>query len=202
MNTLRRTARAPKRKFAGSMGGEGRVTSRYTNSGVSTGAAQTGGWIYIDPPKHSVANDPGAGVIVNYSNYRVLASRFIYVPAVGTTTTGTMWAAYIDNPEVIKNIVNSNYSLSTLTNIAQNSSKSKAVPIWEPLELSMTCPPRRRLFSVDTDTPSTAEQADRAVQGLWLWVTTAAPLGTALGVILQEYTAVGENLQPTVFTGV
>jgi len=201
MNTLRRTARAPRRKFNGSIGGEGRVSSRYLAAGVVTGAGQTSGYVLVDPPQHSSTNDPGAAVLINYSNYKVTSSKFIYVPAVGTTTTGTIWAAYIDNPEVIYKILNF-YTGSQITNIVQNSSNAKAVPVWEPMELSMNRPPRNKSFSVDTSSIISTDQANRATQGIWVWATTAAPLSTTLGTILEEYTCVGENLQPAVFTGV
>lgn len=202
MTALRRERRAPKRKLVGSMGGDGRVTSRYVDAGVVTTAVQASNYCYVDPPKHSISNDPGSVIIRNYSNYIVTSSKFMYVPAVGTTTTGTIWIAYIDNPEMIHKIVTGVYSLADRTNIVQNMSTARAGPIWEPLEVSMSRPPRLKMFNVDSTFPTFIEDCNRSSQGLWLWVTTSAPISTTLGTTLQEYTCRGENLQPLVFTGV
>jgi len=202
LTAMRRVNRTPKRKFAGNLGAEGRVTSRYISAGVATASGQDFGWTFVAPALHSLANDPGGAVISNYSNYRVLSSKFIFVPAVGTTTAGTFWVAYIDNPETIYDVLSGGFTITAATNIVQNMSTAKAAPIWEGLETSVNRPARRKLFNVDTTSPASAEVTERTVQGMWLWVTTSCPLSTTLGTVSEEYTAVGENLQPIAFTGV
>lgn len=183
------------------MGGGGTVNSRYISYGVSTSsAAQSTNWVSVAPALHNTSNDPGATVIQQYSNYVVRASRIYYTPSVGTTTTGVIFIAYVDNPEMIRNIIGNVYTSGDLVNIAQNMSTVKSGPIWQPLEVSMNRPPRRKMFSVDRSTPANAEIADRSVQGLWLIVTQNAPFSTVLGYVSEEYSAVGENLQPAFFT--
>lgn len=183
------------------MGGDGMVSSRYISFGLTTSStAQASGWVSLAPALHSSSNDAGGTVIRQYSNYLTTRSKLIYTPAVGTTTTGVVFVAYIDNPEVIYNVVNGLYSLTQLTNIVQNYSTTKSTPVWQALEVSLTRPPRRKLFSVDTTTPANPEVADRAIQGLWLIVTANAPSSTTVGFVSEEYAARGENLQPQFFT--
>lgn len=185
------------------MGGGGSVQSRYISYGVVTGAsAQSTGYVTLAPALHNTSNDPGATITRQYSNYVVRASRIHYTPAVGTTTTGIIFIAFIDNPEMIYNVTAGVYLASELVNIAQNMSTCKSGPIWEPLEVAMSKSPRRKIFSVDRNNPSNPEAADRAVQGLWLIVTQNAPFSTTLGYISEEYTASCENLQPAFFTNI
>lgn len=200
---INRVNRTPRRKFRGSLGGDGRVSSRWLSQSVATAAAaQAYGWIPVNPPRHTAANDPGAAVLLNYSNYRVLTSKFIYIPAVGTTTTGTIWVAYIDNPEMIYKTVSGTYTYSTLVSIVQGMSTAKAGPIWEMLEVNMNKPPRRKMFNVDAEQSTNAEVAERTHQGMWIYVTTSCPFSTVCGSIQEEYTAIGENLQPSLYSGI
>lgn len=185
------------------MGGDGMVSSRYISYGVTTSSTtQSSGFVTLAPAQHSSANDAGGVVIRQYSNYLTTRSKIIYTPAVGTTTTGVVFIAYVDNPEMIYKITSGFYSLTDLTNIVQNLSTTKSTPVWQPLELTLNRPPRRKLFSVDTSFPTSAEIADRTIQGLWLIVTVNAPSSTTVGFISEEYAARGENLQPQNFSGV
>ncbi len=185
------------------MGGDGMVSSRYIVFGITTGTStQASGWLTLAPALHSASNDAGGVVIRQYSNYLTTRSKIIYTPAVGTTTTGTVFICYVDNPEMIYYITNGLYTQTQLTNIVQNFSTTKSTPVWQSLEVSLNRPPRRKMFSVDTTLPSSSEVADRAVQGLWLVVTVNAPNSTTVGFISEEYAARGENLQPQNFTAV
>jgi len=185
------------------MAGEGSVTSRYIAAGVTTTpTTQVAVKVFAAPALHSVSNDPGASIIGQYSNYVVRSSKLIYTPAVGTTTTGAVYVAYVDNPEMIYKFYTGAYSVSDCTNIVQNMANGRSAPVWEPMEVSMNRPPRRKTFSVDSNAPFNNESAERIIQGVWVLVTVGAPFSTTVGYVTEEYTAMGENLQPLAFSGI
>ncbi len=200
-----RRPRVPRQRIVARTGGEETTfRSQYLNQSVSTsGAAQAFGIIPIDPALHSTSLDPGSTVARQYQEYLVTSHGIKYTPAVGTTTPGTLWMAYVDNPEIIFKFYSGVYVYADYLAIAQTTRHNKSTPIWEATEFSVSAPPRRKMFSVDTTVPSTsAEQADRTVQGAYIFATTAAPFSTTLGYITDSYAARLKGLQSIVATGV
>jgi len=200
-----RRPRVPRQRIVARTGGEETTfRSQYLNQTVVTGgSSQTFGIVPVSPAFHSTSSDPGSTVTRQYQEYLVTQHGIKYTPAVGTTTAGTLWMAYIDNPEVIYKFYAGTYAYADYLAIAQTTRYNKSTPIWEATEFSVSSPPRRKMFSVDTTTPSTsAEQADRTVQGAYIYATTACPLSTTLGYITDSYAARLKGLQSFVATGV
>lgn len=203
-----RRPRIPRNRFTGKTGGlDTRFTSQYFSGNISVpGAAQAYGYCLVAPPLHSKDNDPGAVVASTYQEYLVENSTFKYVPSVGTTTAGTVWVCFVDNPEIINGIVNFTYSYNEFLSICRSTpARSKSVPVWEGLELSIAgIAPRRRMFTVDTSilTMTEDEQFDRAVQGCWVYATTSCPFSTVVGTVSEHYSCRTKGLQNQITTGV
>lgn len=200
-----RRPRVPRQRIVAKTGGEETTfRSQYLNQSVISGsAAQAFGIIPIDPALHSTNADPGATVARQYQEYFVTSHGIKFTPAVGTTTPGTLWMAYVDNPEIIFKFYSGAYAYADYLAIAQTTRHNKSTPIWEATEFSVSSPPRRKMFSVDTTTPNvSAEQTDRTVQGAYIYATTACPFSSTLGYITDSYAARLKGLQSIVATGV
>lgn len=199
-----RRPRVPRNKITANTGGEETVfRSQYVNQTASTGStSQAYGIIAVCPPYHSASDDPGATIAANYQEYVCTSHGIKYTPSVGTTTSGTMWVAFVDNPEIIYKFYAGTYAYADYLKIAQTTRHSKSAPVWEPLEFSVSTPTRRKLFSVDTSSLTTIEQTDRVVQGAYIYASTSAPTGTTLGVMTDHYTCRVKGLQSRFATGV
>nr|WRQ65891.1 structural protein [Tolivirales sp.] len=132
-------------------------------------------------------------VAANYQEYIVQSSSFHYVPNVGTTTSGKIWAAYFDNPEVIYRMLN---NLTTDPYVLiKRASTVHCWPVWA--EKTMVSPSnrRRRQFQIDKTPPYPYDAGkdyslslgvadiDRSVQGSWFWFVEGAPAETNCGVV-------------------
>lgn len=206
--TLTRRPRIPRNRFTGKTGGmDTHFTSQYFSGNVAVpGAAQSYGYCVVAPPMHLRTADPGAVVSSTYQEYLVENSTIKYVPSVGTTTTGTIWFAYVDNPEIMNKIVNFVYSYADFLSICRSTpARSKSVPVWEGLELSTAgLAPRRKMFTVDTSilTMITDSEFDRAAQGCWVYATTSCPFNTVVGTISEHYSCRLKGLQNQLTTSV
>lgn len=204
VQTLMRRPRVPRQRIRANTGGnETTFHSQYFNQNVTTGASnQAWGVIPVCPSLHSTSLDPGSTVARQYQDYVIGKHGIIFTPAVGTTTAGTIWLAYVDNPEIIHKLIAGSYGYADFLAIAQTTRHNKSVPIWEKAELSVNQTPRQKMFSVDTTSPASAEVASRTVQGCYIYATTAVPFSIVCGYITDSYTCRVRGLQNVIATGV
>lgn len=97
-------------------------------------------------------------------------TSFTYVPAVGLTTPGSVFVAWLDNAEVMKNYVEG--TVSQRNNIIANTANSKVYPIWQQFTVSLTAAPRLKKFDVNDsfETNAGAQMSSefaRSCQGMW-----------------------------------
>ncbi len=178
------------------------VKSRFYQATLATGAAtQVAGGYGVCPALNGSA-DPGAAVLSNYQEYRMLSGTLHYVPQVGSTTSGTVWIGYYDNPEIIYKVYASAYSTASLLSLAQTAPHSVSSPVWQAVDLTIPMRNRRKVYSVDTTVPSSSSVADMTVHGIIIVATSGAPFSTTVGTISQEYVAEGFGLQAIALTGV
>jgi hypothetical protein len=195
--TLMRRPRVPRNRLRATTGGlTTTFRSRYLNQTVANGASVQVAGIVVVQPSQSVGrgSDPGVAIAANHQEYLVNSSTFIYTPAVGTTTPGTLFVAWVDNPEIIGRVYGADgltpYTNAQLLGLAQTTNKCWSTPIWQQLTCSNAgIPPRRKMFSTDTTTQATVAGIDRSVQGMWIYAVQSAPLSTTLGYIHEEYSA-------------
>jgi len=177
--------------------------STYLALTPATTAAQFSATAAIAPSLNGTSADPGALVARQYQEYVCTSHGIKYTPAVGTTTAGTVWLAWIDNPEIIYKFVAGTYTYSDALTIAQTVAHHKSGPVWEAMDFSVSLPPRRKLFSVDTTSAGSAEVADRTMQGMYIVVSTAVPINTnPFGYVTTSYTCRVRGLQSLAATGI
>jgi len=194
----------PRQRIVASTGGEETTyRSHYFNQTVAIGASlQFFSVIPVAPALHFTNSDPGSTVARQYQEYVCPKHGIKYTPAVGTTTAGSVWMAYVDNPEIIYNFYSGTYTGSNYLQIAQSTRHSKSGPVWMEMEFSAPVPPRRKMFSIDSTAPANSSEADRTIQGLYIVVTTNVPLNTTAGYLSDGYTAKVRGLQLSAVTGI
>lgn len=198
MNQIRaNVTRIPRRRLKANTGGnETTFSSRYVSQTAGTGASlQAWGYVFVAPSLHASNDDPGTTIARYHQEYVVNKATCMYTPAVGTTTAGTIWMAYFDNPEMIYKFASGSYGYSDYLLLARSAPNAKSAQVWQPLEISATVPPRRKMFTIDQTPPASAEVADRTVQGVFIYATSNAPASTTLGFISDSYTTKVRGLQ-------
>lgn len=208
--TLIRRPRVPRNRLRAQTGGlTTTFKSRYLNQAMSTGASiQSFGVVPVQPSQGSGrGNDPGAAIAGNHQEYLVQQSTFMYTPAVGTTTPGTIFVAYIDNPEIIGRFYGVDgttpYTSTQYLQIAQTASKSWSTPVWQALTCSNAgIPPRRKMFATDTTGPTSFAQVDRSVQAVWVYASASAPNSTVLGYAMEDYVCSVKGPQNAAITNI
>jgi hypothetical protein len=174
-------------------GGLAAVSSRFVGTSVtSTGAGVSSGYWPVNPGQNG-AGDPGFTVIKNYSEYRFKHAKIHYTPQVGTTTTGVVYLAYFDNPEIIFKA--QTYAHATLLSLCQSAVYSVSAPVWQALELPAQMRYRRKVYAVDSTQPASSTEADMVAHGVWLYAVIGAPVSTTLGVLSIDYAAEAMSLQ-------
>lgn len=89
-----------------------------------------------------------------------------YQPAVGLNAAGTIYAAFIDNPELVA----AYYSGTTAQRLqlVKEVSNMKAYPVWQEFTFPLVATPRQKRFSNDAGvTYNNAENLNRVCQGLF-----------------------------------
>lgn len=180
------------------------VKSRYAGAQFSA-AADFAEKLYVNPGYYSAGNfDPGANVLNYYQTYVVRSATAMVTPACGTTTPGTHYLGYFDNPEIIYKSLGT-YTVADFLAMLKADRRSVSGPIWQPLALTAGGSPRRKKFSIDTDSPSSAEVADRTTQGVFLYATEGIPSGGGaipISTMSMSYTAEGYDLQLAGVSGI
>lgn len=173
------------------------VKSRYSGLQIAS-TTDFSSTVYVNPGYYApFNNDPGANVIGFYQTYLVRSASCIVTPACGTTTPGNHYLSYFDNPEIIHKTF-SGYTPAALLALCKADARVVSGPIWQTLTLPMTGGPRRKKFSVDSDTPSSAEVADRTTQGVFIYATEGIPEGEPgipICTLSLSYVAEGYDLQ-------
>lgn len=110
-------------------------------------------------------------------------TKITWSPNVGFTTTGRIYVAYIDNPEVMVGY------LGTLTDTAKLA-YIKALtnhvnhPVYKEFTYNMpSIGTRRKRFDVNATGTQTVDTFDRSLQGAFVWVVAGAPGTTDVGAM-------------------
>jgi len=180
------------------------VHSRWFQPISTTGiAAQGTALIVVAPASNPTGTDAGGAVIRNYQEYTMRNARCIYTPLLGSNNVGTIWLAYLDNPEIFNKILTGVYSVANITSIVKSTPNAVSGPIWMPLELNASMNRRRTKYTVNTQiTGLTDADIDNQVHGYFVAVTEGLGFSVQYGQYTLEYTAVGHNLQLAAVTGI
>nr|WRQ65789.1 structural protein [Tolivirales sp.] len=150
---------------------------------------------YINPPLYGSGSDPGGAVLRNYQYYVMNNARIIYTPTCGTTTSGQVWMAYFNNPELVYKM--SSYSASERLALARSATHSVVSPVWQAVQLNIPMGKRRPKYSVDSTPMASIADADRCYHGVVVIVTSGTPTteGLGFGSCTLEYEATGYEVQ-------
>lgn len=129
-----------------------------------------------------------SGVSALYNTYRYLPGTMMHwVPQVSMSTTGVVYVAWVDNPEIFKNW----YAIA-LTGVTANMvafvksiGNVKSYPIWQQFSQAMHPVMRRKRFDVNTTVDlANSDTLDRCLQGAWLYAVEGGP---ASSVVARPY---------------
>lgn len=152
----------------------------------------------VDPTASSVINN----VARNFETYKVNRYAIHYTPAVGTTTSGKVWVGYTDNPEIIYKAITT-YTNADLLAIVKTLRHNNVFPVWQSWTMNTpSLAPRRKMFSIDTSSVTSAEIADRDVHGAFIVSVEGTPASTDVGVLTASYDYALRGLQSYSATGV
>lgn len=171
------------------------VSSRLLGTTLScTAVGILGSVVPVNPPNGVATLDAGATVLQNYQEYSIDSGVLHYTPACGTTTPGTVWIGYYDNPEIIHDAY-VGIPYSSLLALAKQSTYSVSGPVWMSLDLAIPSKRRRTKFSSDTNSPANRSEADLTTCGIFLIAVEGGPQAiTAIGTMSLDYKARGYSL--------
>lgn len=173
-----------------------KINSTFISQIVATGAAsQFVGGLSVMPAGNATSQDPGSAVMRCYQQYRMNRAMFTYTPAVGTTTPGTVYVAYLDNPEIIQKWIFNVYTPSEKLAICKAAPISSRGPIWMQMELAASMQTRRPRYNVDQNFVDDLAILDGTVHGYFAVCTEGVPFTTGFGVLSIDYTATAYHLQ-------
>lgn len=155
---------------------------------------------YINPPLYGGGSDPGGAVLRNYQYYRMENARIVYTPTCGTTTSGQVWMAYFDNPEIIFKM--GSYSDADKYTLCRTATHSVVTPVWQGAQLNIPMSRRRSKYSVDSTPMASVADADRCYHGVVVIVSTGTPTteGLSFGSCTLEYETTGYEVQNQAIT--
>lgn len=205
MTNLLRTPRVPRRKFR-TNNNNTVIHSRYVSSfplGILSGAASAYTTEFVNAAQTSVL-DPGLAIARNFSNYCITDYSVTYTPAVGTTTLGTVFIGYVDNPEIMYKVISGAYTATQCAQLAQACEVSTSGPVWQQMTLTVNKKPRKPWFNVDSSAMTSIIDADRIHQGMIItaYFGPAAGANVLFGHITPKYSAKLENPQAAFVSGV
>jgi hypothetical protein len=150
------------------------VTSTFT-----TGATFVAGKIDLNP---SLWASPVGTFSTNYQFYRIRNAVVSWHPVVGATTGGSVRIAEFSNPETIYTATSPGYTPTDLNTLIFSSATGKYCNIWETAswQVPQHLLNRRRWYSVDTSTTTSAEVSDRTEAAVLLF-TIVGPATTSVG---------------------
>lgn len=186
----------PRTRIKSMTGAGANVSSLVISPAIATpAAAQFIGGIIINPPANLAAADAGGAVLRNYQFYKMNSAVFKYTPAVGTTTPGTVYIAYFDNPEIIQKYIYGAYTDPNKLMMVKTAPISSHGPVWMEQTLTASMFTRRPKYSCDEDLSNDVNVFDRTTHGYFAVITESVPFSTSFGVISVDYSATGYHLQ-------
>jgi len=180
-----------------------KLDSRYTWAITTVdGSGRKRDQFPVSPASVTGGADAGGTVLRNYQEYSMNKAALTWTAAVGTTTPGTVWIGYYDNPEIIYNMQAASYSDAALLALAQQARLSSSCPIWDTMTLSAPMTTRRKRYSVNSQTPTSITEADLQVHGVFIVAVEGTTAALACGHVSMTYSVTGYGLQNNAQAGI
>jgi len=158
------------------------VSGNRSCAAVTTDANGLGGAIYFCDARDS-SFDPVGVMSTLYNSYKYLpGTQYEYHPAVGLNTAGTVYLAYVTNPELmfyLESLITTP-QLSILNDRVRAIGNVRTGPVWSHLTLPMYTVYRRPKFDVNAQMSAGTDNYDRSVQGAFVLSIIGAPVNTAI----------------------
>lgn len=179
--------RQPRQRISGRLGSDTilKGTELCTSLTVANGGSGMASYIpLIAGTTSSRAVYTFINVAKNYQKfiYRP-GTHFRYQPNVGLSTAGTVYVAYIDNPEAIKDYIAASGAIRL--DIVKGQANMRSYPVWQEFIMPLTATPRQRMFTTDVTTDLTdADTLNRVCQGAYIFgveLPTTVSADTTIG---------------------
>lgn len=143
---------------------------------------------YIPGEGGLLTNASGPSIVSYYSTGKFLpGTKLKWEPSVSFTTSGRVFAGFIDNPEIAVQLQTAynNYILGTgsyaaYANLIKGLGNVVSFPVWQETEIPFQLRMRRKRFDVNETVASTSDTLDRCMQtSFWVaieGVNASAPL--------------------------
>lgn len=140
----------------------------------------------------------GINVARHYSEGVFHDCHAVYTPAVGMTTPGRVWMAYVDNPEAVHYITDTLTTDSARLAVLKGIGNVQTGPIWK--EMRFRIPPSRRRKAYDVNaaiSSSDINQLDRSNQGTLFVAIEGGPASSSgVGTVWYHDSLRLQNLTP------
>lgn len=166
----RRSTRGMRQKIQGSLGNTTLLRGTELLTALSITGTNTGTTALVP----LIAGTSESRAVFTFINVAKNFQKFLYLPGthmryqpnVGLNTAGTIYIAYVDNPEIVKDY--NAASASVRADIVKGMANMKSYPLWQEFTHHIG-PPRLKSFSTDVTTDfSDADTLNRVMQGTFL----------------------------------
>lgn len=155
--------------------------------------------LYVPGVSTNLTNASGPGIVAFYSTGKFKPGCVIrWEPSVSFTTTGRIFCAFTDNPEVASGFFAA-ATVAAQINIIKGMGNMWSFPVWQDKTIPFPPATRRKMFDVN-QTVSLSDQnvLDRSLQTLFMYCCEGAPATTSLGSFWYHDVLEVEGIQPSV----
>lgn len=166
-----------------SSAGDGTVI-KYSAIGLALSSGAAGSTYYtrkyIPGDGSSLANSIGPNLAGYYATGKFMpGTKIRWEPSVSFTTTGRVFVAFTDNPEVMANL--DGLTVAQLQTAVRGMSNVISFPVWQETDIPFPNKLRRKRFDANINFSSDVNVYDRSCQQYMLVVVEAMPASTAAG---------------------
>lgn len=164
------------------------------NSGSGTNTFDR---VYAPGFAGGLSNSIGPDTVSVYSTGKFLPGTIArWEPSVSFTTSGRVFVAYTDNPEVAATY----FSLTPAQKVAaiKGMSNMRSFPVWQETDVHVPLTLRRKRFDTNMSITTDVNVFDRSVQTFMLCAVEGAPASTDLGSFWFHDCVAVEGLHPAI----
>lgn len=144
-----------------------------------------------------LANNIGPYTVGAYSTAKFLPGTTArWEPSVSFTTSGRVFVAFTDNPEVAHNYF-TGYTPAQKVTALKGMSNMRSFPVWQETDVHIPLTLRRKRFDTNANIATEVNVFDRSCQTFMLCAVEGAPSSTDLGSFWFHDVVSVEGLHPT-----
>lgn len=137
---------------------------------------------YVPGLPGGLANPTGTSIVSYYSTGKFTNKTSVrWEPSVSFTTTGRLFVAFTDNPEVISTISGSFTTPATFSAYVRGMGNVVSFPVWQETDIVIPTRLRRKMFDTNSSITATPDILDRSCQIYMCVCAEGVPASTTLG---------------------